>query len=199
MIGIIITSIPQLQENVTTDAVNSWILDVHVGASSAGDHVAFGFDDKLAILQSKYSNQQQQQQIGLEGDENCASLVTLFKDVVASPVVSRDGAGPPPPQERISCVACLPIASQKRFATCLNATSLTLCHIIATSLPFVCASCLKCHLFSTCFNCQNEFEWRPRLDGDIGRLHFRRHKILHGKRRFSPRPSFPRRRNGGAF
>ena len=50
------------QENVTTDALNSWILDVHVGASPAGDHVAFGFDDKLAILQSRYNNQPQQQQ-----------------------------------------------------------------------------------------------------------------------------------------
>ena len=50
----------RLQENVTTDAVNSWILDVHVGASSAGDHIALGFDDKLAILQSKYLNLQQQ-------------------------------------------------------------------------------------------------------------------------------------------
>jgi len=103
------------KENVTTDALNSWILDVHVGASSAGDHVAFGFDDKLAILQSKYCNQQQQQQqqTGLESDENCALFVTLFKDVIVSPAVSRDGA-PPPPQERISCLTCLPIASQKR-------------------------------------------------------------------------------------
>ena len=102
------------QENVTTDALNSWILDVRVGASSAGDHVAFGFDDKLAILQSKYSNQQQQQQhVGFESEENCASFVTLFKDVITAAPVARDGA-PPPPRERISCVICLPIASQKK-------------------------------------------------------------------------------------
>ena len=102
---------------MTTDALNSWILDVHVGASSAGDHVALGFDDKLAILQSKYCNQQQQQQhVGMmEGEENCASFVTLFKDVIVRAPVSRDGA-PPPSPERISCVACLPIASQKRSA-----------------------------------------------------------------------------------
>ena len=104
---------------MTTDALNSWILDVHVGASSAGDHVAFGFDDKLAILQSKYCNQQQQQQqqqqssVGLDSEENCASFVTLFKDVIVQAPIARDGA-PPPPQERISAVTCLPIASQKK-------------------------------------------------------------------------------------
>ena len=101
-----------------------------MGASSAGDHVAFGFDDKLAILQSKYCNQQQHQQqqphkssdvvggggvVALDSDDNCASFVTLFKDVIVRAPVSRDGA-PPPPQERISCVTCLPIASQKRLS-----------------------------------------------------------------------------------
>ena len=99
--------------------------------------MAFGFDDKLAILQSKYYNQQHHQQqhhqqqqqqlhkssdvvggggvVALDSDDNCASFVTLFKDVIVRAPVSRDGA-PPPPQERISCVTCLPIASQKRLS-----------------------------------------------------------------------------------
>lgn len=98
------------KENVTADAINSWILDCHVGASPMGDHVAFGFDDKLAVLQARYLGQQDS---FLE--ENCATLVVAFKDVIVKPQLGhlRD-AGAAAPPERISCVACVPIASQKR-------------------------------------------------------------------------------------